>query len=189
MRHFDDEKQMGAALDEAEKAFENGDFPVGCVICLDGEIVASGHRLHSQQSQSRPASETDHAEIIALRSLLSERPEIAPDKVIIYSSMEPCLMCYSTLLVNGIRHFVYAYEDVMGGGTNLPLDQLSPLYKNMQVSITPAVLRDRSLTLFKRFFKNRPDYLRGTILAKYTLSAPFGRTAVRPGKSKKVIAR
>jgi tRNA(adenine34) deaminase len=166
----DNEKQMRAAMVEAESALAQGDFPVGCVICLDGEIVACGRRLRSQQSKSRPASETDHAEIIALHSLLAERPEIAPDKVIVYSNLEPCLMCYSAMLVNGIRRFVYAYEDIMGGGTNLPLQQLNPLYKNMQVSITPAVMRDESLALFKRFFKARPDYLRGTILADYTLS-------------------
>ncbi len=165
-----DEKQMRAALMEAESALGQGDFPVGCVICLDDEVVACGRRRHSQQSRSLPANETEHAEIIALRNLLAEHPEIAPDQVIVYSSMEPCLMCYSAMLVNGIRHFVYAYEDIMGGGTNLPLRQLKPLYKNIQVSITPAVMRAESLALFKRFFEARPEYLRDTILAEYTLS-------------------
>ncbi len=169
MRHIDDDKQMQAALAEAELALAHGDFPVGCVICLNGEIVAQGRRLHSQQSKSRPASEMDHAEIIALHDLLANRPEIEPNKVIVYSSMEPCLMCYSTMLVNGIRHFVYAYEDIMGGGTNLPMEKLNPLYKNMQVSVTPGVMRSKSLALFKLFFKAKPDYLRSTILAQYTI--------------------
>ncbi len=165
-----DRMQMLAALAEAERSFSQGDFPLGCVICLNNEIVARGRRLHSQQSKNCPASETDHAEIIALRNLLTTRPDIAPDTVIVYSTMEPCLMCFSTLLVNGIRNFVYAYEDIMGGGTNLPLDKLNPLYKNMQTSITSGVMRDESLILFKRFFKTKPDYLRDTLLSKYTLS-------------------
>jgi len=171
MRHIEDEKQMRAALDAAEAALANGDFPVGCVISLDGVIVARGQRRRSQQAGSRPASELDHAEIIALHNLLDKHPEIAPGRVIVYSTMEPCLMCYATMLVNGIRHIVYAYEDIMGGGTNLHLTGLPPLYKNMQVSITPGVLRKQSLALFKQFFASSPDYMRGTILAKYTLSA------------------
>ncbi len=161
---------MLAAMNEAEQAMARGNFPVGCVICLDGEIVAYGQRQHSQQTKSRPANETDHAEIIALHALLSKRPDIAPDKVVVYATLEPCLMCYATLLVNGIRHIVYAYEDIMGGGTNLPLEQLNSLYKNMRVSITPGIMRQESLALLKFFFAAQPDYLRGTELAQYTLS-------------------
>jgi len=170
MGHIEDEKLMRAALDEAELALANGDFPVGCVISHDGLVVAKGQRQRSQPIDSRPAREIEHAEIIALHNLLDKRPEIAPDRVIVYSTMEPCLMCYSTMLVNGIRHIVYAYEDIMGGGTNLPLSQLAPLYQDMQVSITPGILRTQSKALFKHFFAGHPDYLRGTILAKYTLS-------------------
>ena len=80
-------------------------------------------------------------------------------------------MCYSTMILNGIRNIVYAYEDVMGGGTNLPLESLKPLYAKMNVNITPHVLREQSLDLFKKFFSNPENlYWKDSLLANYTLN-------------------
>ncbi len=161
-RHF-----MTAALAEAEQALAAGEFPVGCVLVHEGEIVASGRRLNSQGPAT---NELDHAEIMALRQLFATRPELDRSRITVYSTMEPCLMCFSTLLLNNIRTVVYGYEDIMGGGTNLPLTQLLPLYQAMQPSVTPHVLRQESVALFKRFFADpRQAYWQGSLLADYTL--------------------
>jgi tRNA(adenine34) deaminase len=158
---------MTAALAEAEQALAAGEFPVGCVLVHEGEIVASGRRLNSQGPAT---NELDHAEIVALRQLFATRPELDRSRITAYSTMEPCLMCYSTLLLNNIRTIVYGYEDVMGGGTNLPLTHLLPLYQAMQPSITPHVLREESVALFKKFFADpRQAYWQGSLLADYTL--------------------
>ena len=81
-------------------------------------------------------------------------------------------MCYATLLLNGVRRLVYAYEDAMGGGTSLPLAQLAPLYRELapEVEIIPHVRRRESLALFQRFFR-QPDtsYWQDSLLARYTL--------------------
>ena len=80
-------------------------------------------------------------------------------------------MCYVTLLLNGIRKIVYAYEDIMGGGTNLDLNELAPLYREMSVEIIPHVLRRESLELFKIFFSNQDNtYWQDSHLEQYTLS-------------------
>ena len=85
--------------------------------------------------------------------------------------MEPCLMCLGALVLSGIGEIVYAYEDVMGGGTRCDLTKLTPLYKNFKFSIVPSVLRNESLQLFKAFFQNPKNaYWRGSLLASYTLS-------------------
>lgn len=157
---------MEQALEQANQAFNAGEFPVGCVIEYENKVVASGRRDNSKIN----VNELDHAEMVALRNLLAYPQRIDPGEVTVYSTMEPCLMCFSALLVNGIKRYVYSYEDVMGGGTNLPLNMLSPLYSEINVSIKRGVLREKSMELFKKFFSSPDcDYLQNTLLAEYTL--------------------
>lgn len=165
----DHEKYMQIALQFAEKSLKRGEFPVGCVMVRDGEVISTAGRIHTDGN----VTEMDHTEIIALRSLLENGQDIQSkdlSDVTVYSTMEPCLMCFSTLILNGVRTIVYGYEDVMGGGTNLPLDKLNPLYNSMEIEIVSGVCRQQSLALFQQFFQ-RPDnhYWKGSLLARYTL--------------------
>ncbi|MCD6389790.1 MAG: nucleoside deaminase [Desulfobulbaceae bacterium] len=166
---------MEIALEEAKKALAANEFPVGCVMAFDDQIVARGKREHSRtltrDGISLGANELDHAEIMALRHLVATQPEIDHSRVTVYCTMEPCLMCFGALLLSNIHTIVYAYEDAMGGGTSLPLAHLTPLYREMKVSIVPHILRDESLLLFKEFFLNPENsYWRNSFLADYTLS-------------------
>jgi len=164
---------METALAEARNALENGEFPVGCVMVHNGAVVARGQRQNSGAEAGRPANEIDHAEVLALRELLTHHPQVPPGEVTVYATLEPCLMCYATLLISGIRTIVYAYEDAMGGGTGIRLSELTPLYREMQVTVIPHVLRRQSLALFKQFFRaSGNDYLGDTLLARYTLEQP-----------------
>lgn len=161
------EKYMEIALQQARKALSVGDFPVGCVVEYQDEIVATGRRCNSFGK----VNEMDHAEMVALRKLLDSERQIEMKEVTLYSTMEPCLMCFSTLLVNGVRKIAYSYEDAMGGGTNLPLHLLSPLYCDLEVEIAKGILRDKGLGLFKDFFSNpNNDYLKNSLLATYTIN-------------------
>jgi tRNA(adenine34) deaminase len=159
---------MKEALEEAGQALIAGEFPVGCVMVHEGEIVSRGRRINSRPPH---ANELDHAEITALQKLFVQQPELDRARVVVYSTMEPCLMCYVTLLLNGIRTIVYGYEDVMGGGTSLVLSKLAPLYCEMDVSVTPHVLRRESLELFRLFFADQENtYWQDSPLARYTLA-------------------
>ena len=157
---------MGYALQEAEKALAAGEFPVGCVLIHDGDIVAAGGRINSGLG----GNEFDHAEIVALRSLIGTTPDLDFSRVVVYSTLEPCLMCYTTLILNGFRTIVFGYEDVMGGGSGLELARLPALYTSMQVQVIPGVSRSACLELFQRFFKDeKNDYWRDSLLSQYTL--------------------
>lgn len=158
---------MSKALDEARRAISTGEFPVGCVVVYEDRVLVTGTRQHSAPDNQ---NELDHAEMLALRRLVDTGKKIDREKVTLFSTLEPCLMCYSALIVNGIRRIVYAYEDVMGGGTNLDLKKLNPFYKDMKITVMPGILRQESLQLFKSFFSEpNNDYLKGSLLARYTL--------------------
>ena len=164
----DHENFMRQALSEAVKALAAGEFPVGCVMVHEGQIISRGQRINSRSPNE---NELDHSEIVALRKIFEQHPEIDRSRIVVYSSMEPCLMCYVTLLLNGIRTIVYGYEDIMGGGTNLDLQSLNPLYQEMSVEIIPHVLRRESLGLFKAFFTDQDNtYWQDSPLARYTLA-------------------
>ena len=160
------EQLMDLALDEARAALAAGEFPVGCVMVAGGEVLARGRR---QNSGEGCRNEIDHAEILTLHQLLAERPGLDLGTVSVYSTMEPCLMCYSTMLLSGIRTFVWAYEDVMGGGANLPLFMLNTLYAQMKVTLIDRIRRDESLHLFQQFFQ-KSSYWQDSLLARYTMA-------------------
>ena len=170
---------MRLALDEARSALQRGQFPVGCVLVVENEVMATGGRENSDIR----FSELDHAEIVALRNLQSKYPDIDLEQVVIYSTLEPCLMCFSTLVVNRVSTIVYGFEDVMGGGTNLPMNELAPLYKGREITVIRNVLRDECLYLFQQFFKNPLNtYLRNTLLAENILEQ---ECAYQPEKKRK----
>ena len=165
--HKNHEKYMQLALAEAQKALAKGEFPVGCVFVAENRVLAAGSRLNSREK----SNELDHAEIVVLRQCLIEYPDLDLSTVTVYSTMEPCLMCTATLIVNKVQSIVYGFEDAMGGGTNLPLSMLSPLYASHPLQVIHGVMRRECLRLFYQFFANpNHQYLRNTLLAWHSIS-------------------
>ena len=164
---MDYERYMEMALKEAEKALAAGEFPVGSILVYQGRVLVSGTRTGTQEAFT---NEVDHAEMIALRRLMDIREPVERHEITLFCTMEPCLMCLGALILNNIGRIVYAYEDVMGGGTSCDLTRLAPLYRNRSIPIVPNILRSKSLELFQTYFRNPENaYWRGSLLARYTL--------------------
>jgi len=158
---------MKKALDQAEDALAEGEFPVACVMVYQGKILVTGSR---KGTIGAARNEIDHAEMVALRRLTEIEDPIDPDKITVFCTMEPCLMCYGALILAGVGEIVFAYEDVMGGGTGCELSRLKPLYKNSPVTVVPDIMRADSLKLFKTYFSNPANnYWKQSLLAEYTL--------------------
>jgi len=158
---------MKKALEQANHALSQGEFPVGCVIVYKDKIVADGMRTGTAENAM---NEIDHAEINALRRLADIKDDIKRSDLTLFCTLEPCLMCFGAILLSGIGKIVYAYEDVMGGGTRCNLNTLTPLYRNNPISVIPNILRKESLELFRIFFANpHNNYWKGSLLSEYTL--------------------
>jgi tRNA(adenine34) deaminase len=164
---MDYEYYMKKALKQAQKALDAGEFPVGCVLVHQNRVLATGAR---KGTIGQFPNEIDHAEMIALKRLADMTIAANRMKIVLFTTMEPCLMCLGAMMLSGISEVVYAYEDVMGGGTRCDLSKMTPLYKNNPITIVPHILRKDSLKLFKTFF-NHPEnsYWQNSLLAEYTL--------------------
>jgi tRNA(adenine34) deaminase len=160
---------MELALAQAKTAFAQGEFPVGCVIVQGQEVVATGARQGTNLGNPF-FSEIDHAEIRALKSLEADFSGFVPEDSVVFCTMEPCLMCFSAIILAGIKKIVYAYEDPMGGGTGCDLSSLTPLYRDAKVQVVSGVLREKSLDLFYKFFNKETNlYWKNSFLEAYTL--------------------
>lgn len=163
---MDDQYFMRRALAEAQEALTAGEFPVGCVVVHQERIIASGAR---SGTRAKNRNEIDHAEMVALRDLDALDADIRHEDLILYSTMEPCLMCFAALTLSRIGTVVYAYEDVMGGGTQCDFESLPPLYRALKPRVVGGFMRAESVDLFQTFFADPGnDYWQGSLLANYT---------------------
>ena len=163
----EDNHFMNLAVEEARLVLKAGEFPVGCVIASENELLVTGSRTGTA---GKHPNEIDHAEITALKRLSVFKKPFDPKALTLYCTLEPCLMCFGAILLSNIGRLVYAYEDVMGGATSCDLSLLTPLYQKNTISIMPDLLRKKSLMLFKAYFSDPAiNYWQDSRLARYTL--------------------
>ncbi len=123
---------MDRALDEARAAALRGEVPVGAVIVLDGEVIASaGNRTRELNDV------TAHAEILAIREASAK---LGSERLIdadLYVTLEPCAMCAAAISFARIRRLYYGAEDQKGGGSIM----------------AGASMRSRPVTTRRRFIR------------------------------------
>jgi tRNA(adenine34) deaminase len=105
-----DEQFMHRAIEVALHAEREGNPPVGAVITLANEVVAEGGA-----SVLVPKFDgTRHAEMEALRAVPGDLWE-SSDEMSLYTTLEPCLMCFASILIHGIGRIVFGASDSHGG--------------------------------------------------------------------------
>ena len=110
----------------ANEAEARGDIPVGCVITHDGKIVAeAGNRLLSEGYQPRRHAEQEALAFVPV-ALWPQASEMT-----CYTTLEPCLMCFGSLLLCGVGRVVFGAVDVLGGARFI-FDAMPPFYADGQ---------------------------------------------------------
>lgn len=106
-----DEEMMLLAIEEAKKAAELGEVPVGAVIIDEkGEIIAKAHNL--RESENRP---TAHAEILAIEEAARIKKSWRLSGCTLYVTLEPCPMCTGAIINSRLKRIVYgAFDENMG---------------------------------------------------------------------------
>lgn len=107
---MDYEALMRQALAEAELAIPHGDVPVGALVVVDGEVIASRH--NERQLTTDP---TGHAEILAMRDACEQLGTWRLDNATLVVTLEPCTMCAGALVNSRIQRVVFGAPDLEAG--------------------------------------------------------------------------
>ena len=133
---------MKKALEEAKYAFYKNEVPVGCVIVNENEIISRSSNMVELLNDS-----TAHAELIAITSAQNSINNKNLDGCILYTTLEPCLMCHGAIYWSKINTIVYGASDEKRGFSrhNLEIDR--------KINIVKGVMEEESRELLENFFK------------------------------------
>ncbi len=141
---------MKEALEEARKAFEKDEPPVGAVIVKDGEIIARGHNL--RESLQDP---TAHAEMLAIRAASAKLGRWRLSDCDIYVTLEPCVMCAGAMVLSRLNRLIYGTDDPKAGAVNSLMNLVSDERLNHQNEVKSGILAAECGDLLRRFFSAR----------------------------------
>jgi len=144
------EYYMRLALREAKRATKHGDVPVGCVVVLDGEVIAAAGNERELRK-----SPTAHAEVIAIEEAAARMGTWRLLNTVIYVTVEPCPMCAGAIIQARIPHLVYGAPDDKAGAAGTLFNVCQDPRLNHCVEVTGGVLADESITLLQTFFQAR----------------------------------
>ena len=143
------EEFMRRALDEAHRARDAGEVPVGAVVVSHGVVVGAG--------SNEPIGARDpsaHAEIVALRAAGRALDNYRLSGASLYVTVEPCLMCVGAIVHARIATVIYGVPDPKGGAIRSILDA-GELALNHRFEAEAGILADECRALLQAFFRER----------------------------------
>jgi tRNA(adenine34) deaminase len=141
---------MDLALKAAENAGKSGEVPIGCVIVLNSQVVATaGNRTLTDRDP------TAHAEVLAIREasrIIGSERLIDCD---LYVTLEPCTMCAGAISFARIRRLYYGASDPKGGAVDSGVRFFASPTCHHAPEVYPSVGETEAATLLRDFFKAR----------------------------------
>ena len=140
-----DERYMRKALEEARRAFEADEIPVGAVVVCGDQIIARGHNLTEMLHDV-----TAHAEMQAITAAAEHLGGKYLDVCTLYVTVEPCIMCAGAIGWSQLGRLVYGASDPKRGYSFFAPQALHPKTK-----VTSGVLEEECAALMKEFFQHK----------------------------------
>ncbi len=141
----DDEFYMKKALEEARRAFAQGEIPVGAVVVCGGRILARAHNLTETLTDV-----TAHAEMQAITAAANALGGKYLNDCTLYVTMEPCVMCAGALGWAQLGRLVYGAADEKRG-----FGRFAPQALHPRTEVEGGVMAEEAAALLKDFFKQR----------------------------------
>ncbi len=143
MELYTDEYFMREALKEAQKAFDDGEVPVGAVVVSKNKIIA---RAHNQTERLKDA--TAHAEMVAITSAMNYIGAKYLTGCALFVTLEPCVMCAGALNWSQLSKLVYGADDSLRGFSLVGKQLLHP-----KSEIVKGVKAGECKSLLEKFFE------------------------------------
>jgi len=137
------------ALDEAKKAGQNHEVPIGAVVVdSNGSVMAAAHN----QVITR-ADVTAHAEILALRAACAAANNYRLPRATLFVTVEPCPMCMGAIIHARIERLVFGAFDSKWGAAGSLYDLAADNRFNHQPVVISGVCEEACRRLIKEFFR------------------------------------
>lgn len=138
-------KFMKAALKCAEKAFKEGEVPIGAVVVLDGQVIARGHNRRTKRQIA-----TAHAEVEAIEKACKKLKSWRIPECELYVTLEPCPMCLGAAMNARIKKVYFgAYE---GKGRSLTNEIANSNLVNHTLEVEGGVMEKECAEVLSSFF-------------------------------------
>jgi len=145
-----DEKYMRMALEEAEKAGQSGEIPVGAVLVKGDRVIAKDHNRCIELSDP-----TAQAEIFALRKGGEILRNYRLNETVMYVTVEPCPMCVSAMVHGRISRLIFGALEPKYGAVESKFRLLNDNGLNHTVKVDRGILERECAEILKAFFKDR----------------------------------
>lgn len=152
MTDYNDDFWMRHALKLAQRAWDEGEVPVGAVLVQGDRVIGEGW--------NRPIGHHDptaHAEIMALRQGGKVLENYRLVDTTLYVTLEPCVMCAGAIVHSRIGRLVFGARDEKTGAAGSLLDVLGHPGMNHQVKITEGILAQQCAGMLSDFFRMRRE--------------------------------
>ncbi|QQZ09468.1 tRNA adenosine(34) deaminase TadA [Heyndrickxia vini] len=143
-----DEYYMKLAIKEAIKAKEKEEVPIGAVIVLNGEVIASAHNLRETTQNA-----ITHAEILAIQEACKKVESWRLEDAELFVTLEPCPMCSGAIILSRIKRVVYGASDPKAGCAGTLMNLLNDCRFNHQSAVVSGVLENECSEMLSSFFK------------------------------------
>ena len=145
-----DSHWMRQAVAAAEEARARGEVPIGtCIVSGETVLAVAGNRTRTD------GDPTAHAEIVALREAAAKAGNYRLPDAVVYSTIEPCVMCAGALIQARVRRLVYGTRDERAGAVESHFGVCETDFLNHRIEVTAGVLEDECRELMQEFFRAR----------------------------------
>lgn len=144
-----DEYYMKIAIEEAQKAEQLGEVPIGAVIVKNHQIIARAHNLRETMQQP-----TAHAEHLAIERAADVLGSWRLEDCTLFVTLEPCVMCAGTIVMSRIPSIKYGAADPKGGCSGSLMNLLNQTNFNHRAQVESGLLEAECGNLLRKFFKN-----------------------------------